>query len=203
MKINRLIHFSRQNKIGIFVRAKIFEIVLISIVVIYAVVFSYLTVLKLEALGMHAWDLGIYLQAIHTTATSGKLFYTTAELPYTLTAIPPGTQFAVHFSPILFLIVPVYALFQTPITLLVIKSTVIAIGAIPVFLLAKKILGTPIWGLFFAIGYLLYPALQGINWYDFQPQSFFPTLALFTILFIEFKKNKLAILFGYLSHVYY
>jgi uncharacterized membrane protein len=84
-------------------------------------------------------------------------------------------------------------------TLLVIKSTAIALGAIPVFLLAKKILGKPMWGLVFAAGYLLYPALHGINWYDFQPQVFFPTLALFTILFIELKRNKLAIVFSILA----
>jgi uncharacterized membrane protein len=183
----------------VFVKEKIPEIILLAMVATYSIVFSYLTVLKLQALGMHAWDFGIYLQAIHTTVTSGKLFYTTVELPYTITAIPPGTQFAVHFSPILFLIVPFYALFQTPITLLVIKSLAIAIGAIPVFLLAKKALGKPMWGLVFSAGYLLYPAVQGINWYDFQPQIFFTTFALFTILFIELRRNKLALLFSILT----
>ena len=182
-----------------FVKERSHEIILLFMVSVYFIFFSYLTVLKLQALGMHAWDFGIYLQAVHTTATSGKLFYTTVELPYTITAIPPGTQFSIHFSPILFLIVPIYALFQTPVTLLVVKSIAIAIGAIPVFVLAKKALGKHIWGLFFAGGYLLYSAVHAINWYDFQPQSFFPTLVLFTILFIELRKNKMALVFSVLS----
>ena len=199
MTSERIFHFFRWIRNRLFIKERIPEIILVSMVVAYATVFSYLMVLKLQAFGMHAWDFGIHLQAISTTATSGKLFYATPELAYTLTAIPPGTQFAVHFSPILFLIVPFYALFQTPITLLVIKSTAIAFGAIPVFVLAKKVLGKSMWGLVFAAGYLLYPAVHGINWYDFQPQIFFPTLALFTILFIEFRRNKLALVFAILA----
>ncbi len=165
----------------------------------YFIIISHLTILKLQALGMHAWDFGIYLQATHTTATSGMLFYTTVELPFTITQIPPGTQFSIHFSPILFLIVPIYAIFQTPVTLLVIKSFVIAIGAIPVYILARKALGKPAWGLLFAAGYLLYGAVHAINWYDFQPHFFFPTFVLFTILFIELRRNHMALLFSVLS----
>jgi len=143
--------------------------------------FSYLTIQKLNVFGMYAWDFGIYHQAIFTTAKLGNLFYTTVELPYTQTAYPVGTQFAVHFSPILFLIVPFYAIFSSPVTLLIIKTAIISIGAIPVFLLAKKEHGDKI-GLIFASGYLLLPAIHGITWYDFQPQSFLPTFLLFTFL---------------------
>lgn len=192
-------YLSQSIREKIFARNKIPAIALLVMVTVYVIVFFYLTALKLQVLGMHAWDFGIYLQAIHTTVNSGRLFYATPELPYTLTAIPPGTEFAVHFSPVLFLVVPFYALLQSPMTILLIKSIVISLGAVPVFFLAKRTLGKSWWGLVFAGGYLLYPLVQGINWYDFEPHIFFPTFALFTILFLELERKKLALVFGILS----
>jgi uncharacterized membrane protein len=183
----------------VFVKQNLPEIILVIMVALYFVIFSYLTILKMQALGMHTWDFGLYLQSIHTTATSGKLFFTTAELPYTITAIPAGTEFAVHFSPILFLVVPIYAVFQNAATLLVIKSFALALGAIPVFMIAKKSLNKPVLSLIFAAGYLLFPALHGVNWWDFEPQVFFIPLALFTIMFIEYKKIKWALFFSVLA----
>lgn len=199
MIYQKLVQLSQFAKSKVLVRPNIPEIIFLAIVAVYAIAFSYLTVLKLQALGMHAWDFGIYLQAIHTTATSGKLFFSTAELPYTSTAMPFGTEFAVHFSPILFLVVPIYAVFQNAATLLVVKSLAIASGAIPVFLLAKKVLGKSSIGLVFAAGYLLYPVVQGINWWDFEPQVFFMPLVLFTIFFVESKRYTLALPFSILA----
>ena len=171
------------------------EIILLAEILTYSIVFSYLTALKFQAFGMYAWDLGVYHQAIHTTVTSGDFFFSTVELPYTQTVVPKGTQFAVHFSPFLFLLLPFYALYQSPITLFVIKSVAIAVGAIPVYLLSKKELGSSILGLAFSTAYLLLPALHGINWYDFQPHAFLPTFLLFTLLYMERKQTKFALFF--------
>jgi uncharacterized membrane protein len=181
------------------IRERIPEIMLLAIVGIYSIVFSYLTILKLQAFGMYAWDLGIYHQAIHTTATSGSLLFSTVEWPYTQTVTPPGTTFGVHFSPFLLLIVPFYALLKSSSALLVLKTIFISAGAIPTYFLAKKAFGNSFWGLIFASAYLLFPAVHAINWYDFQPQTFLPTLLLFMFLFIETKRARLAGLFAVLS----
>jgi len=47
------------------------------------------------------------------------------------------------------------------------------------------------WALVLAILYLINPALQGVNWYDFHPEAFLPMLLLFSIYFFETKKTKL------------
>ena len=86
------------------------EIVLLSEILLYSAIFSYFTLQKFREFSIYAWDFGVYSQAISTTVTSGTLFYSTLELPYTQTVIPTGTQFAVHFTPILFAILPPYAL---------------------------------------------------------------------------------------------
>ncbi len=166
------------------------ELLLVAEVVTYSVVFSYLLSLKFHAFQVYAWDFGVYAQAIHTTVSSGTLFFSTVELPYTSGVLPFGTQLAVHFSPFLFLVLPFYMAVPSPTTLLAIKSIVIALGAIPIFLMAKWKLSSLKLGLLFSTSYLLLPALQGVNWFDFQPQAFFPTFVLFALFYMEKQQLK-------------
>ncbi|MEM2322460.1 MAG: DUF2079 domain-containing protein, partial [Candidatus Bathyarchaeia archaeon] len=60
----------------------------------------------------NAWDLGIYAQALYSTLNHGRLLYYSAELA----GNPSGSLFGIHFTPFLLLLVPVYALYQNPIT---------------------------------------------------------------------------------------
>jgi uncharacterized membrane protein len=58
-----------------------------------------------------------------------------------------------------------------PETLLVIQSFAIALGAVPVYLIARRDLGA--WpGVTLSAVYLLYPALHGVNSFDFHPVAF-------------------------------
>lgn len=160
-------------------------LVLIAEIVAYTVAFSILCWLKYESYGMYAWDLGVYNQSFYTTVHSGRFFFSTVEWPYTQFVIPAGSQFAVHFSPIFFLLLPFYALVPSPVTLLVLKTIGLAFGAVPVYLLSLRHLSNPWVSVGFAGAYLLLPALQGVNWYDFQPHAFFATAFLFSIYFLE------------------
>ncbi len=171
------------------------ELVLLGEILTYSVIFSYFTYQKFRAFSIFAWDFGVYSQAIATTVNSGRLFYSTLELPYTQTVIPPGTQLAVHFSPFLFVLLPVYALIPNPITLLAIKSVGIALGSVPVYLLAKYSLGSARLGILFSTAYLLSPALQGVNSFDFQPQAFLPTFLLLALLYLEKGQAKATLAF--------
>ena len=151
---------------------------------IYTTIFSILTTLKYYSFQTYAYDLGIYNQALHTTLSDGKLLYSTPDLM----ANPTGSLFGIHFSPILFAILPFYAFSPNPITLLITQSFAISLGAIPTYLIASQKLKSEKWGLLFATLYLLNPALHGINWYDFHPEAFLPVLLLFSFYF--FDNNK-------------
>lgn len=72
------------------VKKRILEIISVAEILAYSAVFSYLTVLKFQAFGIYAWDLGFYHQAFHTTVASGDLFFITVEWSYTQTAVPKG-----------------------------------------------------------------------------------------------------------------
>lgn len=153
-------------------------------VLFYIGIFSINTLLRHYSFGSSAWDLGIFNQAFYTTVKHGKLFYYTAELY----ANPGGTIFGVHFSPILFLIIPVYALLPTPGTLVVAQTIIIAFGAYPTFLLANRILKSKATSLLFSLMYLMYPHVHSVNIFDFHSEAFFITFALFSIYYFVTEK---------------
>jgi len=73
-------------------------------VVAYAAVFSYVTIMLHYSFRTFAWDLGIFTQSM-TSATKGQLFINNVELYYT----PTGSYFGVHFAPILGTIIPIFS----------------------------------------------------------------------------------------------
>ena len=128
-------------------------------------------IIKHRTFTTYAWDLGIFNQAFYTTTTLGKTFYYTCELHF----VQSGSFFGIHFSPILYAILPVYSLFPGPETLLIIESLILALAAYPLFLISTKLLDSQK-GLLISIIYLANPVIQGINSYDFHVQIFFPIL---------------------------
>jgi len=146
---------------------------------LYFFVFSYTTVAKFYSLKTAAYDLGNYNQALYNTLIGHGLLYYTPDLP----ANPSGSMMGVHFSPILFIILPIYAIYPAPPTLLVLQTFVLVLGVFPLYWLGKHLFETKLWGLFFSAVYLLNPVLQGINWFDFHPEAFFATFFLFSIYY--------------------
>lgn len=157
----------------------------------YALSFSCFTIMKHNAFRTYAWDLGIFNQAFWTTVKYGKLFYNTPEIFIN----PSGSFLGTHFSPILFLILPIYAIYPAPETLLVIQSLILALGAVPLYKLSMHVLKNRIASLTFVLAYLLYPPLQGVNWFDFHVQAFLPLFFLSSIYFLEKKNWKMYFVF--------
>ena len=151
-------------------------------ILVYTIVFSAYTCYMNYVFKTYAWDLGIMVQSLWTTLHSGKILYSTLEVPY---GNPSGNFLGVHFSPILFLVLPIYALFQTPDTLLVFQSFILAIAALPLYWIARDKLDRKLYGLAFAIAYLLNPALHGVNTFDFHVEIFTPVLFLFAFYFLD------------------
>jgi uncharacterized membrane protein len=164
-------------------------------VLVYTVVLSYFTILRNYEFETYAWDLGIFNQSFWTTLHNGSLFYSTVELIVN----PSGSFFGTHFSPILFLVLPFYAIYPGPQSLLVIQSFVLALGAVPLYALAKRVGKYRVFALSFVLAYMLYPALQGINWFDFHVESFLPLFFFSVLYFFETQNWKPYFLFIFLS----
>ncbi|MEM3700801.1 MAG: DUF2079 domain-containing protein [Candidatus Bathyarchaeia archaeon] len=170
----------KMEKIINFAEAKADKLIIVFIA-IYTLVFSSYTIFMHYAFKTYAWDLGIFTQALWTTINLGKPLYYTIE-----SVRNPSLNFlGAHFSPILLLIIPVYALYQSPLTLLVFQSFIIALAALPLYWIAKDTLKNNLWGLTFAAAFLLHPALHGMNCFDFHVEAFIPLFFLLTYYYFE------------------
>ncbi|MDE1820216.1 MAG: DUF2079 domain-containing protein [Euryarchaeota archaeon] len=137
--------------------------------------------LRYQTFQTYAWDLGDYNQALFTTLFSHRFLYYTADVP----AGTGGNLLAVHFSPFLVLLLPVYLLAPGPEILLWVQAAAVALAALPTFGIARRRLGSDQWGLLLAGVYLLWPVTQGLSWYDFHPESFLPLTVLLSLYFLE------------------
>lgn len=176
-------------------RAETAWLALGAMIIIYTATFSYFVVQKHWQFRTYAWDLGIFNQSFWTTVNCGRFFYSTVELIIS----PSGSFFGTHFSPILFVILPWYTLYQAPESLLIMQSFIISLGIIPLYKLATCISKYRIVGLVFSLAYLLSPLIQGVNWYDFHVQSFLPMFFFSILYFLETRSWKFYFLFVILA----
>jgi uncharacterized membrane protein len=131
-----------------------------------------------------AWDLGIYEQVLWSTVNTGRLFWYTPEILIN----PSCSFFGIHFSPILFLMLPIYAAFQSTEMLLVLQASVLALAAVPLYKLVLYENHSQKMALTFAIIYLAYPPIYGMIFFDFHVQAFLPVL--FFYAFYYFRKEE-------------
>ena len=157
--------------------------ILYGIVLGYIIIMSTVTIMKHNAFLTSGFDLGIFNQAFSTTLFDGKLFYETADLSFN----PSGSFFGVHFSPILFLLLPFYAIYPSVENLLVMQTVILALGAFPIYWMARDKLGKKVAPAISAL-YLIYPAFVLLNLNDFRLEAFTSTFFLFSVYYLEQEK---------------
>jgi len=156
----------------------------------YALFFVIYTVSKHYSFHSYAFDLGWYNQVFYTLVHKGWPF---------ITLHTPLNHFSNHFEILFYLLAPIYALFQNPVTLLVLQSLFLASSAVPLYLIAKKRLNNNFLSIIISIVFLLFPALHGLNTYDFHGLVFFIPILFFMFYFLETDKMKLFWLFFVLA----
>ncbi len=149
----------------------------------YALFMSVLTAARHNSFMTHAFDLGIHDQAIFNVLHSGYM-RTTLYGPYAIDYIGD------HFSPILYALAPLYAAGGDARLLLALQSIVLAAGAIPVYLLAIRKTRSVLLGVALAAGYLLYPALHGVNLRDFHQIALVCAPLLAALYFLESGRTR-------------
>ena len=128
----------------------------------FAAGMSALSVLQQRAFSTGRFDVGNLTQAVWSTAHGRFLEVTDLQ----------GQQISrlgAHFDPLVALLAPLWLVWPSPDLLLVTQAAGVALGAVPVFLLARKHLGGEGSGLAFALVYLLYPPTQWLVVDDFHP----------------------------------
>jgi uncharacterized membrane protein len=95
------------------------------------------------------------------------------------------SRLAAHFDPILAAFAPLWWIWPSPEMLLVVQAVALALGALPVFWLARKHLGSQRVGVGFALAYLLYPATEWLVLNEFHPVAFACPLLLFAFWYLD------------------
>jgi uncharacterized membrane protein len=119
-----------------------------------------------HGLGTSAYDYGLYDQGVWLLSRFEAPFVT----------LMGRNLFGDHTSFILLLLVPVYWVFPSAGALLFTQSLVIGLGAVPVFLYARRRLGSERVALLLAGCYLLHPAVGWTNMENFHPDAFLGVL---------------------------
>ena len=131
-------------------------------VAVYVVLMGVVVVTRHVALRTHALDLGYYVQVVWSVAHGHGARVT----------LPPMHAWGDHFSPVLYLFVPLGWLASVATALLLAQTAIFAAGAVAMAGFAARRLGAARVAAAFALLYLLNPTLHGINVRDIHPAAF-------------------------------
>lgn len=129
---------------------------------LFTVIFSLHSLNRHFSFNSHAFDLGIYTQAIYLYSQGLTPFSTLKHM----------TILADHFGPILFLLSPLYKLFPTASTLLVLQATAVALSSIPIYLIALDKLKNILLSFLITLAYLTSVGIISAIGFDFHLATF-------------------------------
>ena len=159
---------------------------LISGVLLYILIVGVFVSFRHYNFQTQGWDMGIFAQSLWNTSEGRVMQNTLEDVP---------NHFGVHFSPGLLLLIPGYMVFESPYYLLWIQTLALALGALPLYFLSKKVLDDERISLLIAFAYLLFPSLHWVNIFDFHEIAFFVPLFIAAVYFIEVQRFWLSVLF--------
>lgn len=135
------------------------------------------------------FDFGIFCQMYYYMVNHGFSADTTCERNELL------SHFAIHVSPIYYLLLPIFAIFQSPKTLLICQAIIVASGVIPLYLICKNFKFSNASTIGFCAMFIFSPALITSTFFDFHENKFLVPLVLWLFWAIETGHIKLMYLF--------
>lgn len=138
------------------------------------------------------YDFGIFSQ----------MFYYMKETFLPMTTLERGTylsHFAIHISPIYYLLLPGYLIFRNPMYLQVMQAVILASGVIPLYLLCRHYQLSNKFTICVAAAFFFFPAVSGGCYYDIHENCFLLPLLLWFFYAAEKRKVPLFYLFGILT----
>ena len=144
-------------------------------ILVYILIFGYLSFLKYQSFSYFDWDLASDAIVLWNSVHGKFLYY-----PFLGQSI-----FGAHLYLITLLILPIYVIFQNPLTLLFLQSMFLGLAAFPLYLLARIKLNKA-FSLSLVLAYLLYPPLGYINLFE----SHFEIYEIFFLFFALYYFEK-------------
>ena len=141
-----------------------------------------LSVLRYTGYNAGMLDIGNMSQAVWSATQGQPLLYTREGGTF--------SRLSWHVEVIYFLLAPLYALFPSPVTLLVVQAVLFALGALPAFALAQRKLGNLLAARLIAYIYLLYPVAQTAVLFDFHGDTLAMPLLMFALNALDHRAWK-------------
>jgi uncharacterized membrane protein len=175
-----------ENTLGrkILISLKLADIYSLSIAAIFTAIATWYNILQNYTFKTYAFDLGIYRQALYTTAFKGMLLYETPDIA----SVKSGSFLGVHWAPLVFALVPLYRAFPYAETLFIIQNSALAIASIFIYLIALHVLRHHFTSLIFQITFLINPLVQSAVMFPFHIEVFVPLFGLMALYYLEKRK---------------
>ncbi len=125
------------------------------------------------------YDLGNMTQAVWSTANGRVLDVTDGVTGEQM------SRLGHHVDPILAALAPLWLVAPSPLTLVAVQIVAVALGALPVFWLGRRHLGSERDAALFALAYLAYPWIAWVVMDGFHPLTLTIPLLLFGIWFLD------------------
>ncbi len=164
----------------------------LALMIAYSAYFSALSIQRHNTFRTHASDLGQMDQALWNTLHGHWLEDTR----------PAGFQaprLTDHVEPIFFIIPFSFLIYDGVEAILVLQSIAIALGALPIFWIARRRLQSDWAAVAFAAMYLLFPALQAANLAEFHAVTFAPAPLLLAYHYAEERAWNRFVLFSLIA----
>jgi uncharacterized membrane protein len=160
----------------------------------FAAGFGALSMLRHRSFDTGRFDLGNMVQAVWSTAHGHPLRVTTltGEQAFRLGA---------HVDPVLVLFAPLWWLWPSPDLLLVSQAVAIALGALPVYWLARKHLESKRAGVGFALAYFLYPPTTWLALNEFHPGGLAMPALLYAFWYLDEERLVPFAVFAFLAAI--
>lgn len=142
----------------------------LTLALVYAAVMSALSILRHLSFHTQTFDLGIFEQSFWNTLR-GQVMFNNFE---------NANHLSVHFSPFLFLLVPLYAIAPGPYPLLILQAVALGSAAFPLYRLVAAQTNRRT-AFVASLAYLLMPSLHGLNLFDFHEVAFAVPAFLWTL----------------------
>ncbi|RJQ33792.1 DUF2079 domain-containing protein, partial [Candidatus Parcubacteria bacterium] len=158
-------------------------------ILFYIVVFSLLCFKKYYNFNYNLLDLSIFNQVFFNTL-HGNWFIDTVNIDIYL---------ADHFNPIIFLLLPIYALWQDARFLLLLQTFILGLSAWPLYLIGKKIIKDNGLALLVAVVWLFSPFVHTVNLLEFHLLPLATFFIFWTFYFYRQQQFNFYLLFFILS----
>jgi uncharacterized membrane protein len=142
--------------------------------VIYWVTYAFY---RYQSFGSYFWDLGQETYSMYVHLHSPGLVY--------------GLQFLAfsnHLSVFKVLLLPIFALYQNPMTLILLQDVAVALCAVVAYLIGRDLVKSKPVGLALGLAFLLSPGVRGIVFFDVHAEAFIPLF--FLLSFYFYMRNR-------------